>query len=215
VKAWYRGGFDGESIPNRREFIAARTAPVNLGPAEDKVPDEDAFALADELARQDAGEQIGWSNDVKVGALLRAFRKRREKDMTTFKIGVEAGTYLEPARALAKRDFGVVVMGHTHLVKRVAVEGGVYLNTGTWADLMCIPEAVYAGSELDGRSALEAFLDNIKENRIDQYRRPVPTFAQIDIDDRATKGDVFFYDGSGRVEAVTDAGLLRRLGLGG
>ena len=215
VKAWYRGGFDGEGIPNRREFIAARTAPAGADPAAETLPDEDAFALADDLARQEAGEQIGWFSDVKVSALLRAFRKRREKDMTTFKVGTEAGTYLEPARRLAKRDFGVVVMGHTHLVKRVAVDGGVYLNTGTWADLMCIPDAVYEGSEPDGHAALQTFLDDIKENRIDRYRRPVPTFARIDVDDGQASGDVFFYDGQGRTEVVSDAGLLRRLGMAG
>jgi UDP-2,3-diacylglucosamine pyrophosphatase LpxH len=217
AKAWYRDGRDRDGIPLRREQIAYKDASAGADPrAAAPFPEADVFALANELAERgpnEAGEQIGWFDDMKIDLLLRAFRKRREKDAITFAIGTEAEHYLAPAKAAMRRNLQLFVCGHTHLAKRVKLEGGTYLNTGTWADLMCLPDAVYEGTTEDGRAALATFLKNIKDNRIDRYRRQVPTFARIDIDGASAKGDVFFYDGNGSISPISDAGMLKRLGI--
>ncbi len=214
AEAWYRGGVDSDGVPKRRGFIAATTsAPaIPAGP----LPDQDVFDLADELAAPEQREdRIGAVGDLKVSLLLRAFAKRREKDATTFDVTQEAGIYLDPAKAIAGRGFGVVVMGHTHLAKRVPLsESAVYLNTGTWADLMRLPSAVYEQPEEKARAALQQFLEDIKANRIERYRRPVPTFAHIEIaGDAISRSEVLFYDGDGKSEPVTTDGMLKRLDL--
>ena len=59
---------------------------------------------------------------------------------TSFDPAVEQPEWLRHAQALAEGGFRAVVFGHTHLAKQVPLAGGaVYLNTGTWADLMRLP----------------------------------------------------------------------------
>lgn len=214
AKAWARGRADGEGIPNRKEFIAA----CSVGTPYDvstPLPDQDLFELADSLSNEDAGsESVAWFDELKIDLLLRAFRKRREKESNTFAVDREAKGYLVPATAAARRGFNVVVMGHTHLAKQVPLDGGgLYLNTGTWADLMCIPDSVHEGSREEGRVALQAFLEDIKSNNISRYRRPVPTFALLEKGLGGGVGQVLFYDGDGKVEPVSTGGLLSRLGV--
>jgi hypothetical protein len=219
AEAWYRGSVDHDGVPKRRELIAATTSPV-AGTLPSDLPDRDVFVLADELTVEAHDEKISWINDqlddFKLSSLLRAFRKRREKDGTTFEIGQESDVYLRPAGAAALRGFQVVVMGHSHLAKSVTMPaGGTYLNTGTWADLMCLPDAVYGPAEDIARAALKAFLADIKANRIDKYRCQVPTFAEIDVDGKVATGRVQFYDGNGHVEELSTKGMWSRLGVKG
>jgi hypothetical protein len=107
-------------------------------------------------------------------------------------------------------------IGHTHHVKRVALpapSGALYLNTGTWADLIRVPPAVFDGDEPTARSQFDAFFDDLKSNKADRIRRLLPTFAKIDFDkDGAiTHKDVQFFDGPDSVVSVDTAGILRRL----
>jgi UDP-2,3-diacylglucosamine pyrophosphatase LpxH len=217
AEAWARSGADEEGVPRRRELIAAEAPQPKVAAAPVELPDRDAFELADELAAAaGAGDgRIGSFEEFKLAPLLlRAFRMRRKKDATTWAVDVESTTYLRPARAMAQRGFRVVVMGHTHFAKRISLDGdGVYLNTGTWADLMCLPDQIYDASDEAALEALRTFLANLKASRIDAYRRPVPTFACVEIGPDGAKGDLFFYDGDGATEPVTTPGLLKRLGL--
>jgi len=219
AEAWYRGSVDHDGVPKRRELIAATAGPVATTPTAD-LPDRDVFALADELSVGAHDEKVSWISDqiddFKLSSLLRAFRKRKEKDGTTFEIGQESEVYLRPAGAAALRGFQVVVMGHSHLAKSVTMPaGGTYLNTGTWADLMCLPDSVYGRDEDMAKAALKGFLADIKANRIDKYRCQVPTFAEIDVDGKVATGRVQFYDGKGHVEALSTKGMWSRLGVKG
>ena len=183
-------------------------------------PDEDALQLADELSRRGpAQEEIGTVRKVAVRALLKAFRKRRDKDGTSFAVDNEAPLYLKAATTLASRDFDVVVFGHTHHVKRVPLKrngrkDATYLNTGTWADLMRIPASIYEGEDDVAEVALADWITDLENNRIDQYRRLVATFARIDMEgDEIVAKDVFFFDGPAEVKSVSTDGVLTRLGL--
>jgi hypothetical protein len=109
-----------------------------------------------------------------------------------------------------------VAFGHTHLVKRVLLNdlGAVYFNTGTWADLMAVPEAVLSGDESEGKRQLGKFAEDLAANRLESWRRQVPTFARIELDDdRLLGADVYFYDGGSQVERVPD-GRLKKLSVG-
>ncbi|HLZ35812.1 MAG TPA: metallophosphoesterase [Nitrospira sp.] len=143
--------------------------------------------------------------------LYRALRARAESTWQAFDVNRESDVYLNPARASAARGFKVVVFGHTHLVKRVALQdGSLYLNTGTWADLMQVPKAVLTGDEAEGHRQLAEFLDALKANRLSPWRRQVPTFGRIEFaGDTLTSADVFFFDAPGQVERVPDGCLTR------
>jgi len=143
--------------------------------------------------------------------LLTALRARSVAAWQALDVNREVSTYLRPAEAAARRGFQLIVYGHTHLVKRVPllVAGpAVYLNTGTWADLMQVPEAVVEGDKAEARRQLDAFTDDLVANRLERWRRQIPTFARIELDAKVT-GDVYFYDGGDRVERVPDGRLAR------
>ncbi len=45
--------------------------------------------------------------------------------------------YFDAACALARNGFDLVIFGHTHLAREMALPNGArYLNSGTWADLI-------------------------------------------------------------------------------
>jgi UDP-2,3-diacylglucosamine pyrophosphatase LpxH len=162
--------------------------------------------------------QLARSQDdksVQLTRLYEALRARAESTWHTFEVTREADEYLKPAKTAAERGFKVVVFGHTHLVKRVPLndQGAVYFNTGTWADLMAVPEAVLSGDESEGKRQLETFAADLAANRLESWRRQVPTFARIELDDdRLLAADVYFYDGGCQVERVPD-GRLKRLSV--
>ena len=121
----------------------------------------------------------------------------------------EDESYLRPVRTRLAAGFKVVVFGHTHLPKAAPMgSGALYLNTGTWADLMRLPKAVRGGD----RTALATFANDIATNHLDGYRRRVPTFADVTLEgDTVRAAGVFFFDGPGRVAALDAAGLRTRL----
>jgi hypothetical protein len=152
--------------------------------------------------------------DVAVGALLKAFRGWRSTADLAFNVKHEDKVYLDKAQILANRGFKVVVFGHTHLAKNIDLEGGaVYLNTGTWADLMRLPASVYAGAEADAVSALKDFLHRVKTNDINGFRRQVATFARVDLGPRGKveRAGTYFFDQDGQVSAISTEGMKSRL----
>ncbi len=199
-------------------LVAARAVaePRPVAPA----PDDEGLRLADEFASAAAaraGAKVGFVRDVAIDLLLNAFRNRRKQDGVSFDVEVEAGVYLEAAASLASRGFQVVVFGHTHHAKRISLgKGTTYLNSGTWADLMRIPDTVYEGDPAAGEAALRAWLDELAANRIERYRRFLPTFVQVDLeaDGRVAAADVHFFDGPNMVQRVETAKVIDRLGLG-
>jgi UDP-2,3-diacylglucosamine pyrophosphatase LpxH len=67
----------------------------------------------------------------------------------------------------------VVVAGHTHAARyRVMASGRVYINTGTWTDLMRLP-----GPDDD----LAAWIDALEAGRVDRVQ--LPSFADITAED--------------------------------
>lgn len=212
--AWYRGRFTEEGLPERADYVAAekvsttqaQSLPENLRTGFDEADE----AAADALPR---GGQVGRIKDVAVAVLLKKFRDWRGKADLTFGVEYEDEEYLKPAREHAKR-FRVVVFGHTHLAKRIDLgNGALYLNAGTWADVMRIPAAVYEGNEAAGVQALTRFLDDVEKNNIASFRRQVATFARIELDgdERLQSADVFFFDDDGGTAPISSAGLRERL----
>ncbi len=145
--------------------------------------------------------------------LLRAFRARAELHAFTFDTGQEDETYLAPARAASERGFTVVSYGHTHLAKRISLGAGgatLYLNTGTWADLMRFPDAVFSSDTAAARSALEVFVDDLRSGRLDAYREHIPTFARIEVSrDRVDSAELCVFGAADRIVPVGPGTLSR------
>jgi UDP-2,3-diacylglucosamine pyrophosphatase LpxH len=162
--------------------------------------------------------QLARSQDdknVQLKRLYEALRARANSTWQTFDVNCEVEEYIKPSKAIAQRGFKVVVFGHTHLVRRVSLndQGAVYFNTGTWADLMAVPEAVLSGDEAEGERQLEKFAADLATNRLEGWRRQVPTFARIELDDdRLLAADVYFYAGGSQIERVPD-GRLKKLSV--
>ena len=193
--------------------------------------DQRMYDLAQDIAAGGEAAQVGAVGDLlrsagevvsdkvrqaRRAALFKALRGSLDRHRGAFDVEREDDTYLTPARSAANSGFKVVVYGHTHLAKRIALAGGnvgssVYLNTGTWADLMRVPDSIWDPDEARARKDLEAFVADLEGNALDRWRRSVPTFAKIEVDDNALRSaDVFFADGDAS-ERLTTAGLMRRL----
>jgi UDP-2,3-diacylglucosamine pyrophosphatase LpxH len=204
--------------------------PENISAADDE--EAALFQLAQDIAAGGDAEAIGAGGDLLRGiagavteqvralrreALYRAFRGAlRRLHRTTFAVEEETDDYCLPARRAADAGFEVVVYGHTHLAKRVPLMDDqafpMYLNTGTWADLMRLPNTVWAPQDGVARAALREFVDDLEHNRLERWRRSVPTYARIDVDDDVvTSADLYFGDDD---ERVTTEALKRRLASG-
>lgn len=123
---------------------------------------------------------------------IRLVLRRLLLDDKSARLDGPAEQYGKAARRIiksAKGDIKVVVMGHTHLARRIEFpEGGTYINTGTWADIIRVPSAALADGER-ADMALEAFLLGLKQGR---GRTCVPTYAdlRIEADGRASRAQL-------------------------
>ena len=145
------------------------------------------------------------ARQIQLDMLLSALRAYTDHHRQAFDVGREEEEYLRAANEAARNGFKVVVFGHTHLVKRVDLDAAdsLYLNTGTWADLMKVPEAIFGDDEEKARRQLEAFLDDLKHRRLDAWRCQLPTFARIDLNgNELIDANVYFYDGGGNTRSV-------------
>jgi hypothetical protein len=145
--------------------------------------------------------------------LYDALNARAETTWKNFDVNKENEVYLKPATAaIEKRRYQVVVFGHTHLVKRVRLDPKAklpaYLNTGTWADLMQVPEAIYTNKRTENLVQLEQFANDITSNNLKAWRKQIPTFARIDVDSNmVTAADVFVFDDAKEPPPVPDGRL--------
>jgi UDP-2,3-diacylglucosamine pyrophosphatase LpxH len=134
--------------------------------------------------------------DKRLPALLRALRVLQ--DDKTFDESVETeATYLEAARALARDgSFRYVIFGHTHLAKNVALDdGAVYLNSGTWADLIRFPQDVIEGDKETAIPKLREFVDQLQKGELAEWIDFRPTYVRLDVGDdgKVTEAGVHEY----------------------
>ncbi len=83
---------------------------------------------------------------------------------------------LSQERQNPQRRIELVIMGHTHLARVTASHGKpIYLNTGTWADLLYVPKEVIA----PWAQAKEHFLKFLKDLLFDRFRSQHFTYADV------------------------------------
>ena len=205
---------EGSGEPMDETYIAAGAAGGDVSPE-----DQALFALAEDIAAGGDAAQVSfseWKAEAKHKALFLAMRQVADKHRKAFAVDHEEETYLRPARHAAAAGWRVVVYGHTHLAKRIALTDdglAVYLNTGTWADLMRLPDAVWSSDKGAASDSLRAFVDDLGRGALDAWRRSLPTYALIELDDQGAvaKADVHFADND---EAVSTERIWQRLAGG-
>lgn len=179
-------------VERLREFGAAAAA---------KLAEGRGLATVASLSRGEMGAGTRGADDL---ARLRAALGDLRGSGRAFVVEDETSTeYLDAARkAVDTQEIDVVVYGHTHLVKRVALGddypgslGPMYLNSGTWADLIRVPAAVFAEGP-GGSEALARFAADLdSEEGTAALRRQVPTFALVEVRDDGSiaSRDVYRY----------------------
>lgn len=200
--AWREKQFGRDGMPTKDSYVSGEASQI------------------DEWVRTNIGDettQIAGESSFETEAAFAALRAWGEKDGRSFWVEREDKRYLEAAGTLAQRGFEVVIFGHTHHVKRVALPNpsyATYLNTGTWADLIAVPPEVFDGDEMVARAKFGTFFTALKNNDIATIRRLLPTFARIDFDakDAIVAKNVYFFDGPDNTPAVTTDAILHRVG---
>ena len=91
--------------------------------------------------------------------------------------------YFQAASELARGELRHVVFGHTHLARNVALpSGGRYLNSGTWADVMRVPDAVLGPDPKRARAALKDLVADIRARRFQSLIWQRPTYARLEVE---------------------------------
>lgn len=117
-------------------------------------------------------------------------------------------SYVKAAAELIASGFRYVIFGHTHLAKRVRLtpeghpKGGLYLNSGTWADLIRLPKELFQKDEAEALAFLHHFIKTLRHPKDCIFFRP--TYVRIDLDtsQRVTKADMYDYKPDGPADAV-------------
>lgn len=110
---------------------------------------------------------------------------KKVRDEMDFSLTSEKKQYQEAAQELvACGKFSTVVFGHTHLAKRIDLRGGVYLNSGTWADVLRLPPVNSAGERSD--AAVKLFIEEMIAKKLKDYVARSLTFvrAEVTVDGR-------------------------------
>ena len=86
-----------------------------------------------------------------------------------------------------ERGADLVVLGHTHSAKAMALEKGLYLNTGTWGRLLPLPGSAAPEEEW------QSFMADLRAGRdLGQAR---PTWVRAGVDARGTRASLMRWEG--------------------
>lgn len=115
------------------------------------------------------GERLTLSAEKKEAKLIRRLRAVSARD-TFFDVEEPDGTtaFLHP---IFEGGTDLVIHGHTHSAKGCVTEGGFYINTGTWGQLLRLPRSE------EGDDAWHDFLALLERNGVRCFSRP--TLARV------------------------------------
>lgn len=96
----------------------------------------------------------------------------------------EVASYLDAAQKISDAGARVVIFGHTHLAKSIPLaRGGLYINTGTWADLIRFPIDLLDPAHGAAADPLLAFVDDMRLAKFQSHLMFAPTYARISLVD--------------------------------
>lgn len=187
VQAWQRSPA-APGMPKQSGDISARTVDtVSANPLDDWLGEilgnADAGRFMVNLAGVPTGDISAAHRPLRLVALHLALR-RLEKNRSFDRSHETDRHYLEAALALQQSGFDCIAFGHTHLAKQVALpHGGVYLNSGTWAELIRLPAACISADEGVAFPAIADLLQRLADNALDDLVTTIPTYLHIVVAD--------------------------------
>lgn len=108
-----------------------------------------------------------------------------DRDLS-FELKVEADDKFLKGAGDPDAEVRFVVFGHTHLKKAVNLGTRLYLNSGTWADLIPFPEWILRQSEHETEdivlARLREFLKDMCEGNLDRWIEFRPAFVRLKFD---------------------------------
>jgi hypothetical protein len=131
-----------------------------------------------------------WINRIRESfgnALLRLLgRPNQFGDLEFYKVD-QTGEDVERARERVQGDVQIVVFGHTHAaLKSEFADNRVYINSGTWANLVGLPS---------GSKDFPAWLDRIATNQFE--RTSYPTYVVLSPDGSGAKASLNHWSSQG------------------
>jgi len=124
-------------------------------------------------------------------ALLTALKSLQSPK--TFDLDTETfPEYLQAATQLSENGFKYIIFGHTHLARRINLpNGGVYINSGTWADLMKFPTNILDHPDKHyALEQLERFIEEITGKDLIKHIIFKPTCVYIALDEHEHVTDI-------------------------
>lgn len=187
-----------------REIAGGGGAPPEVGDPLAELTAELPPELAQELLAATGGRRgaeiaAGRAEAVSLDLLRRLLVRLCRADRT-FDLREEQGAaYRRAAEELAAAGHRVVVMGHTHMAVRepIVAEGAppeaVYLNSGTWADLLTLPPGLFDPAPAAANAALEAWLHEVRAGRFEVLQRPTWVHLRLGADERVERAELRLY----------------------
>jgi UDP-2,3-diacylglucosamine pyrophosphatase LpxH len=139
--------------------------------AENSTQDKAFKDWYDEIKDQQSQTPVAVKGEDK---LIRKLRPVSARD-TFFELE-RPGDTVKYLRPIFEGGTDLVIHGHTHSAKACAVDGGFYLNTGTWGQVLRLPRRD------DGDRAWQDFLNLLRKNDAECLR--CPTLARVRRDPR-------------------------------
>lgn len=129
------------------------------------------------------GDMSASGRPLKLVALHLALH-RLERDRSFDRAEETDKPYLDAAQALGRQGFDCIAFGHTHLAKQVPLQGGgVYLNSGTWADLIRVPATCLSADAAIAFPAIEDLLARLSGNALAGLVEAIPTYLHLRVAD--------------------------------
>jgi len=122
---------------------------------------------------------------------------KRVRDVADFATDSEKDEYRQPAQTIIEQGgFEAVVFGHTHFPKEVQLDGGKYLNAGTWADVLRLPDAISSDDESEADAAISSFLEDMRQQNYAPYTVRKQAYVEAVVEEGGSvDASLKFYDG--------------------
>ena len=112
---------------------------------------------------------------------------KRVRDAADFATDIEKDDYRVPAQMMIEQGgFEAVVFGHTHFPKEFELNGGKYLNAGTWADVLQLPVAIGSEDESEADAAISTFLEDMQKQNYEPYTIRNQAYVQAIVEENGS-----------------------------
>lgn len=135
----------------------------------------DEFSIGGKIKRM-AQTILDARGELKRAELVKQLQEAAQKD-TFFKEDVPDGDYASDLEFLLRNKADLLIHGHTHSAKAYQVEGGVYLNSGTWARMLRLPDAN------SDEAVWNKFLKSIENKSYDVEEKPTYVRVTVEADE--------------------------------